>query len=121
MSLLDIDDRDRADRQAGRVLEPGGQFCIAVVHPFNSAQDNDSARTDQFRVSRPYLRPRRYEDHIERDGLSMTFASMHRPLSAYSEALTENGLAITALREYGGRLVPWLLVMRAEKRTQASA
>jgi ubiquinone/menaquinone biosynthesis C-methylase UbiE len=118
MSLHDLDDLTGAIREASRVLEPGGQFCIAIVHPFVTAQDDDTLHTDQFRVSRRYLEPRRYEDHIERDGLSMTFTSMHRPLSAYIERLAENGLVITALREYGDHAVPWLLVLRAEKRTK---
>lgn len=48
----------------------------------------------------------------------MTFTSMHRPLSACSEALIGNGLVITALREYGDRAVPWLLALRPEKRTR---
>jgi ubiquinone/menaquinone biosynthesis C-methylase UbiE len=121
MSLQDIDDLDRAIQEASRVLEPGGQFCIAAVHPFVSAQDDDTVHTDRFSVSRPYLQPRRYEDHVERDGLSMTFTSMHRPLSAYTEALTGNGLAITAVREYGDRAVPWLLALRAEKRTRPAS
>jgi ubiquinone/menaquinone biosynthesis C-methylase UbiE len=109
MSLHDIDDLTGAIHEASRVLEPGGQFCITIVHPFVTAQDDDTLHTDQFRVSRPYLRLRRYEDHVERDGLSMTFTSVHRPLSAYTEALSENELAITTLREYGDRAVPWRL------------
>lgn len=96
MSLHDIDDLTGAIREASRVLRPGGQFCIAIVHPFVTAQDDDTLHTDQFHVSRPYVQPRRYEDHIERDGLPMTFTSMHRPLSAYTDALFVNGLAITA-------------------------
>jgi ubiquinone/menaquinone biosynthesis C-methylase UbiE len=47
-------------------------------------------------------------------GFSMTFTSMHRPLGAYIEALSGVGLAITALREYGDRAIPWLLALRAE-------
>ncbi len=34
-------------------------------------------------VSQSYLAGRRTEDHMERDGLAMTFSSMHRPLSRY--------------------------------------
>jgi hypothetical protein len=45
----------------------------------------------------------------------MTFSSMHRPLSAYTIALTGQGLAITALTEHGEGMIPWLLAMRAEK------
>ena len=39
MSLLDMDDFDGAVREIGRVLRPGGRLCLAVVHPFASAQD----------------------------------------------------------------------------------
>jgi SAM-dependent methyltransferase len=120
MSLQDVDDLDGVVGEASRVLTPGGQFCIAIVHPFISAQDDDTVHTDQFRVSRPYLEPRCYEDRVERDGLAMTFTSMHRPLSAYTEALSGHGLAITALREYGDRAIPWLLALRAEKPTAMS-
>ena len=59
-------------------------MCLAVVHPFNSAQDCDTMHTPSFQVSQPYLGSRRYTDHIERDGLAMTFTSMYRPLSAYT-------------------------------------
>ena len=36
MSLQDMDDADGAVREARRVLEPGGRFCVALVHPINS-------------------------------------------------------------------------------------
>jgi hypothetical protein len=63
----------------------------------------------------PYLESRQYVDHVERDGLTMTFTSMHRPLSAYTSALFANGMAITALTERGDTTIPWLLAMRADK------
>jgi hypothetical protein len=44
-------------------------------------------------------------------------ASMHRPLSAYTTALFRAGLVITDLRERGDGEIPWLLVVRAEKRS----
>ena len=34
----------RRDREAARVLEPGGRFCIAIVHPLNSAGLFDGAK-----------------------------------------------------------------------------
>ena len=37
-------------------------------------------------VREPYLNERRFEDHVEREGLEMTFVSTHRPLSAYVSA-----------------------------------
>jgi len=115
MSLLDIDDFDGAVSEIGRVLRPGGRLCLAVVHPFMSARDEDTMHTAWFQFSRPYLEPRRYVDHVERDGLAMTFTSMHRPLSGYVSALAANGMMISALSESGGSLMPWLLAARAEK------
>lgn len=115
MSLLDIDDLDMAVKEAARVLQPRGQLCMAIVHPFASAEDRASWGTDVPMLTEPYLRERRYEDHIERDGLSMTFVSQHRPFSAYVNALADAGFMMSALREFGRRPIPWLLVARFEK------
>lgn len=115
MSLLDMDDFPGAMREIGRVLRPGGSICVAVVHPFNSAQDIGTMHSPAFQVTAPYLEQRRYTDRMERDGLAMTFTSMHRPLSAYTSALFAEGMAITALTEAGDGAVPWLLALRADK------
>jgi SAM-dependent methyltransferase len=115
MSLHDIDDFAAAISEMARVLCQDGWLCVAVVHPFVTAQDDDTLHTDSFRVSRPYLQRRRYEDHVECDGLQMTFVSVHRPLSAYTAALARNGLVVTDLTEHGDSLVPWLLVLRARR------
>jgi SAM-dependent methyltransferase len=115
MSLLDVDDFAATVREIGRVLRPGGVLCAAVVHPFASARDENSLHSAEFRVSAPYLEQRRYTDRVERDGLGMTFISMHRPLGAYTAALFGSGMMISALTEDGGGPVPWLLALRAEK------
>jgi SAM-dependent methyltransferase len=115
MSLLDMDDLDGAVSEIGRVLRPGGRLCLAVVHPFVSAQDPTSLHAGEFRVSKPYLEQHRYTDCVERDGLAMTFTSMHRPLSVYTSALFANGLTITALAEGGDGNLPWLLALGADK------
>ena len=120
MSLLDMDDFEGAIAEVGRVLHPGGVFCFAIVHPFDSACESTSASAGTFVVSQPYLASRRYEDHFERDGLGITLVSMHQPLSAYTAALFRAGMVITDLRERGEREIPWLLVARAEKRSSQS-
>ena len=117
MSLLDMDDFEGAIAETARVLRPGGLFCFAIAHPFDSACDSGAAPAAPFAVSQPYLTFRRYEDRFERDGLGITVASVHRPLSAYTTALFRVGLVITDLRERGEREIPWLLVVRAEKRS----
>ena len=115
MSLLDVDDFPGTVREIGRILRPGGHLCMAVIHPFISAQDEQSMHSASFTFSRPYLQPRRYVDRIERDGLGMTFTSMHRPLSDYASALFANGMVLGALTESGDGAIPWLLAARADK------
>jgi SAM-dependent methyltransferase len=117
MSLLDMDDFEGAIAETARVLRPGGAFCFAIVHPFDSACESGAASAVPSAVSRPYLTSRRYEDRFERGGLGITVVSMHRPLSAYTTALFRAGLVMTGLRERGEREIPWLLVVRAEKRS----
>jgi len=100
MSLQDIDAMPTAVREVARVLKPGGGFCLAIVHPINSAGRFERSAADApFIIKGDYLRSFDYSDAIERDGLSMTFHSRHRPLESYFLALEEAGFVIEALRE----------------------
>jgi SAM-dependent methyltransferase len=102
MSLQDIDDMTAAIREAARVLEPGGRFCLAIVHPMNSAGSFEEATADaRFVIKGDYLHAFQYADAVERDGLTMTFNSEHRPLEAYFMALEKAGFLVEALREPG--------------------
>jgi SAM-dependent methyltransferase len=100
MSLMDIDDMPTAVAEAARVLEPGGRFVAAVVHPINSAGrfEEDDAES-RFLIEKAYLESRRYSDTLERDGFEITFHSMHRPLEGYAAALEAAGFLIEAIRE----------------------
>lgn len=124
MSLHDVDDLRSTVEEVARVLRPGGQFCVAMVHPFASAQDpaggwraawHSTTRPDPAVVSQPYLSERRFEDRVERGELKMTFVSTHRPLSAYISAFVDSGLLLGGLREFGTKPIPWLLVARLER------
>jgi len=99
-SLMDVEDLSGAVRETGRVLADGGRFCLAIVHPINSAGGfADAASESSFVIDRAYLAERRYTEVLERDGLEMTFRSIHRPLEAYSRALEEGGFLVEAIRE----------------------
>ena len=100
MSLQDIGDLPAAVREAARVLQPGGRFCLAIVHPINSAGSFEQASVDgRFIIQGDYLGAFQYADAVERDGLAMTFHSEHRPLEAYFLALEKAGFLVEALRE----------------------
>jgi SAM-dependent methyltransferase len=100
MSLQDMDDLDAAVREVGRVLERGGRFCFAVVHPINFAGRFESKEPEaRFVIRGSYLEPSQYDEVIERDGFRIRFAATHRPLEAYSRALEAAGLAWEELRE----------------------
>jgi SAM-dependent methyltransferase len=115
MALQDVDDLRATTTEAARVLRPGGALCVAIVHPFATAQEPETMHTYDFVVSEPYLAERRYVDHTERDGLEMTFESAHRPLGAYLSACFDAGFVLSALSEHGNKPIPWLLAARFEK------
>ena len=89
MSLQDVDDLPGAVGELARVLEPGGRLCLAIVHPLNRPPEALDG----------YFEDRRFAEELERDGLSMTFESIDRPLEAYTRALARAGFLIEQLRE----------------------
>lgn len=101
MSFQDVDDLDGAIREAARVLAPGGRFCLAIVHPLNSAGGwRERTAESPFVIEGSYLDEFVYTDELSpRDGLTMRFVSKHRPQQAYTEALATKGLLIEHLRE----------------------
>jgi SAM-dependent methyltransferase len=102
MSLMDVDDMPGAIREAARVLEPGDPLIAAVVHPINSAHQLDrDASEGPFTLVEDYFDRRRYRDEIEKDGLRMTFESIHWTLQDYFDALAGAGFSVEALREVG--------------------
>jgi SAM-dependent methyltransferase len=115
MSLHDVDDLAAVVSEMSRVLRPGGRVCVAMVHPFSSAQEPSTMHTYEPVVRDSYLRERVYEDRMERDGISMNHVSMHRPLSTYFRAFADGGFVVRELRELGEKPIPWLLCLDLEK------
>jgi SAM-dependent methyltransferase len=122
MSLQDMDDPEGAVGEAWRVLEPGGRFCLALVHPINSGgkfqtDDEDSP----FVIRESYFERRRYVDRIEKDGIVMTFTSDHRSLEGWLGPVAEAGFVLERVREIPGthrsrrQRIPLFLHVRALK------
>jgi SAM-dependent methyltransferase len=89
MSLHDMPSPAAVIGEIARVLEPQGLLCIAIVHPVNRPAEHLD----------DYFREQRFSDVIARDGLSMSFEGIDRPLEAYTEALASAGFVIERLRE----------------------
>jgi ubiquinone/menaquinone biosynthesis C-methylase UbiE len=88
MCLHDFDDMPAAVAEAARILAPGGRFAVALHHPFVTA-----------RFAGTYLAEQRYTLTVQNNDTSMTYEGTHRPLTAYSMALTAAGLVIETIRE----------------------
>jgi SAM-dependent methyltransferase len=126
MSLQDVDDMEAATEEAARVLCVGGWLAMAITHPLNTAgrfmegPDDDSR---PFVVERSWFERTMLADTCERDGLTMTFHTEHRPLQDYVDALADAGFVIERLREVGEpdpddkwHRIPLFLHLRAERR-----
>ena len=100
MSLQDMEDLGRAVAEAARVLQTGGHFCIAIVHPMNSAGRFAGMHADApFVIDGGYMQARQYVDSVSRAGMEVSFASVHRPLAEYFGALERAGFVVESLRE----------------------
>jgi SAM-dependent methyltransferase len=88
MALQSIDDLAGAIAEAARVLRPGGRLVAAIVHPMNTNAGADSYFAEQHL---PYVH--------ERDGVRIVLHDMHRPLSAYFDALEAAGFVTDTVRE----------------------
>jgi SAM-dependent methyltransferase len=99
-SLMDIEMMPRAVAEAARVLQPRGRMCIAVTHPVaDSGAFLSRGPEAAFVIRGSYLGRRPVEQHVDRDGLEMTFTGWAYPLESYFEAFEAAGLLVEALKE----------------------
>jgi hypothetical protein len=86
---------------------PGGRLRTAIVHPINSAGDFEAREHDsRFVITGSYFEDRRYSDVLERGGLVMTFASVHRSLERVSRAILAAGLLVDHVAEIPDSTAP---------------
>ena len=89
MSLHDMSDPEPVIGEIARVLCPGSELAIAIIHPLNRT-DEDLDR---------YFERLCFQDEVVRGALRMTFEGVNRPLSDYTAALTGHGFVIDRLTE----------------------
>jgi SAM-dependent methyltransferase len=126
MSLQDVDRYESAITEASRVLVTGGSLCLAITHPMQTAGEFSGREPDApFVITGSYFDVRKVGGKpYVRDGVSMTFHSVHRPLQDYFAGLTTAGLAVDKLFEWADmsdppgnrwRRMPLFLDLRAKK------
>jgi len=99
-SLQNVSDLRRTVSEAGRVLKPGGQFCVCIAHPMTDAgrfQSPDPSAP--FVINTSYYGPRRVGDTVERAGLQITFHGWAYSLQEYANAFTDNGFVLDLIHE----------------------
>lgn len=99
MSLQDIADLQGAVAEVARVLMPAGRFCIAIAHPLRSAGGFEDKQASSPFTVQSYFEARAWPWSSQHTGLRLTLPGIHRPLEAYTGALTDAGFAIEAMRE----------------------
>ena len=100
MSVMNFDNPEGAIAEVARVLEPGGRFCTAVVHPIDgagrfAADDPDAL----FAIAGSYYEPEAKLWRSKRDGIEVTFYDRALPLQRLFGAHEAAGLLVEAVRE----------------------
>ncbi|MGH9107493.1 MAG: class I SAM-dependent methyltransferase [Acidimicrobiales bacterium] len=125
-----IEGAEGALGEVGRVLRPGGTFLLLLNHPLLQAPGSgwvdDQILAEQYWRIGPYLSEHHGVEEVEKN---VWIPFVHRPLSAYVNALVAAGLYLVAMvepappagflaraHEYSeAAAFPRLLVLRAEK------
>jgi SAM-dependent methyltransferase len=89
MVLQDMTDPAACIAEVARVLGPDGVFCVAIPNPVNAPAGSRARYFDETRGATT----------VARDGVTMEFVWIDRPLSFYTEALARSGFVIERLRE----------------------
>ena len=98
--LMDVENISTAVKEIRRVLRPSATLIVSIVHPFSDRGRFASNDPDApFVVQGSYFSRERFKGTEARDGLKMHFAGWSQPLESYIVALTDAGLAVTALKE----------------------
>jgi SAM-dependent methyltransferase len=100
MSVMNFDDPESAIVEAARVLEPGGRFCSAIVHPIDIAGAFASKDPEApFVIEGSYFEAGDRIFESDRDGICFTFRDRSLPFERLFRAHEDAGLLVEAVRE----------------------
>jgi ubiquinone/menaquinone biosynthesis C-methylase UbiE len=100
MSLLDVVKIEKAIKETGRVLRPGGKFIFSILHPafmFDGTWEKIGGIDRYGRIVWRYLRP--YTNINQWNEKELKTKGYVRPLGFYVHALRSAGFMISDLRE----------------------
>jgi SAM-dependent methyltransferase len=118
LTHTDFEDAAVAFREAARVLEPGGVFVYAGVHPCFGSPFAEPLEDGTVLLHRGYRRLG--WETVSRDpdnpGIRSRVGVNHIPLSRLIAAVLDAGLTLSTFAEPGERDPPLFLALSAEKR-----
>lgn len=100
MALMDIPDLESTMQSAARILQPGGWFVFAILHPcFNTSRSGEIESSEGWlRTIGSYFTEGYWRSHT-RPGPPGKVGAYHRALSTYVDALSDAGLVLEQMRE----------------------
>lgn len=100
MSVMNFDDPEAAIAEVARVLEPGGRFCTAIVHPIDIAGSFESKDPDApFVIEGSYFEAEERIFESSRNGIAFTFRDRSLPFERLFRAHEDAVLLVEAVRE----------------------
>jgi SAM-dependent methyltransferase len=109
LSIIDVEDYERATAEIARVLKPGGQFLFSIVHPcfYPPGAEWEPRKPGTIPIwdkDRLYLKVDRYFPARELRFKMWPTApvetiNFHRPLTDYARTCRQNGLLIRDMIE----------------------
>ena len=114
MALMDIDDLDGALATAAAVLEPGGWFAFAIVHPCHPGGSGTASGMPSWPPDGGYAREGWWRNDGD-VGIRSRVGATHRKLSTYLNAIVRAGFVLDEFNEPPFH-VPLFLAARCHRR-----
>ncbi|MFI7427017.1 class I SAM-dependent methyltransferase [Micromonospora sp. NPDC049836] len=115
LAHTDMPDYPAMVREAARVLAPGGRLVHVGVHPCFVGAFADRSEPGRAVIDGGYAERDRSFRSWNSTGVRARVGAWHLPLADLLNAVTDAGLALTAVRESGAGPLPDILALQAGK------